>query len=117
MISNPDVHFNNTNDTLNQNGLDIIHAFISMIDNNNAASTIGTIDFMDTLSKFYQTHNSCQVPLDNGTLTPEIIKQYIPGATPLYHLPAKGGRRRGGLTRRKKAPTHHVFTKHRTMKK
>ena len=95
-----------------------IRDLVTMIDKNNAATTIGTLEFMDTLSKMYTTSNLCRIPLEpNAPLTQGMIDTYIPGAKPLYPIQAKGGRRRCALTRRRKVHTHHLFTKYRTMKK
>ena len=113
-IVNDQQYFNNDNGRLNQTGEEILTNFIEMIDKNNAASTIGTLEFMDVLSKFYNTQNICRIP--DGNLNPQIIHQYIPDAKPLYASVERSGGRRA-LTRRQKTTMHHLFTKHRTMKK
>ncbi len=42
-----------------------IRNYIEKIDNHNAASTMGTIDFLDATSKFYLTELPCIVPKDD----------------------------------------------------
>ena len=59
----------------------ILTDFIELIDNSNAISAIGTLEYLDTMSKFNKTSVICKPGIDEK-LTFDKIKDYIKGTNP-----------------------------------
>jgi len=74
---------------------ELIISLIDAINNNNAASAIGTIEFLDQISKFNLVKNMCNINDDDNTSSVDkIIK------SELYNISQRGGSHKKKYTKR-----------------
>ena len=70
-MTTTDIYKLNENQVLEQN----IEKFIQLIDKNNAASAIGTLEFVDQMAKFNSINNVCYTE-DNAEISTNLVENY-----------------------------------------